>query len=100
MSKLPLKLRVFDYIAHTDHPVTTDEVVEALAPEYKGEMQMKFSRIDFYLQSLLGVNMIKQDKVEFDNSGNVQVYYVITDFGRSRIKYIPKNKENSSRDSI
>lgn len=97
MTKLPLKLRVFDYIAHTGHPVTTSEVTQALEPEYRGERQMKESRIDFYLQSLLGVNMIKEDKVEFDENGKLQVNYKITDFGKSRIKYIPTGKDNSSK---
>lgn len=88
--KLPLKLRVFEYLTQVSHPVTSTDVVKALENEYKGEKQMCYSRIDNYMQALLGVNMVKQSKVEFDNQGDLEVYYEVSDFGRSRIKYIPK----------
>ena len=57
--KLPLKLRVFEYITQTDHSVTSQDVFDALKDEYKGERQMCLSRIDNYMQALLGVNMIR-----------------------------------------
>lgn len=88
--KLPLKLRVFEYITQVDHPVTSMDVLEALKDEYKGERQMCYSRIDSYMQALLGVNMIREDKLDFDENGELEVYYVVTDFGKSRMKYIPK----------
>ena len=90
--KLPLKLRVFEYLTKVDGPVTSEDVLDALKDEYPGERQMKYSRIDSYMQALLGVNMIKQSQVEFDSQGELKVYYELSDFGRSRIKYIPKKR--------
>ena len=89
-AKLPLKLRVFEYITQIDHPVTTKQVTDAIKGEYEGERQMKYARIDNYMQALLGVNMIQQNKVAFDDKGKLLVYYEVSDFGKSRIKYIPK----------
>lgn len=96
MAMLPLKLRVFDYIAAAEHPVTVKEITEALEPEYHGERQMNEKRVDFYIQSLMGVNMIKENEISFDEDGKLQISYIITDFGRSRVKYIPKGKDNST----
>lgn len=87
---LPLKLRVFEYLTQVDHPVTSQNVYDALKDEYKGERQMKYSRIDEYMQALLGVNMVKESGLEYDKKGVLQVYYKVSDFGKSRIKYIPK----------
>lgn len=88
--KLPLKLRVFEYITQTDHSVTSQDVFDALKDEYKGERQMCLSRIDDYMQALLGVNMIRGEKISLNENGDLEVYYGVTDFGKSRIKYIPK----------
>ena len=88
--KLPLKLRIFQYLTQVDHPGTSQDVMDALKGEYAGEGQMTYERVDFYMQSLLCVDMIEQTDVEFDKDGELIVHYQITDFGRSRIKYIPK----------
>ncbi|MCI9597576.1 MAG: hypothetical protein HFE75_09825 [Firmicutes bacterium] len=90
MDKLPLKLRVFEYLSQADHPVTTQEVMDAIKDEYAGERQMNYHRMDDYMQALLGVNMIREANVEYNEKGELQVHYEVTDFGKSRIKYIPK----------
>lgn len=91
--QLPLKLRVFEYISQMDRPLTSKEVYEALKDEYPGERQMSLARIDDYMQELLGVNMIKEGKLQLDEKDELEVQYEITDFGRTRIKYIPRKKE-------
>lgn len=75
-----------------DRPVTTQEIIDGIKDEYAGERQMTYKRVDDYIQQLLGVNMIAQDKVEFDDNDELVVYYKVSDFGKSRIKYIPKRR--------
>lgn len=89
MKKLALKLRVFQWAAEYDKPFGIDDVMEALKNEYGNERQFTRKRIDTYLQSFLGACMIDAAEVDLDENGELIIKYVLTDFGRGRIKHIP-----------
>ena len=97
---LPLKLRIFEYAYQVNRPFTADDVLKTLASEYGGERQFTKKRIQEYLQTFLGVNMLKAAEVNYDEDGELVVHCVITDFGLSRVKYIPANKSESCRKTI
>ncbi len=88
---LPLKLRIFEYAYQVGKPFTAQDVLRDLASEYKGEKQFNKKRIMEYLQSFLGVGMLEAGEVEYDENGELIVHCKITDFGLSRVKYIPKH---------
>ena len=88
---LPLKLRIFEYSYQVNKPFTAQDVLRDLASEYGGEKQFNLKRIQEYLQSFLGVSMLEAKDVEYDENGELVVHCMITDFGLSRVKYIPKH---------
>jgi hypothetical protein len=88
---LPLKLRIFEYAYQVNKPFTAEDVIRDLAPEYGAESQFTKKRILEYLHSFLGVGMLEAQNVEFDDKGELVIHCMITDFGLSRVKYIPKH---------
>lgn len=89
MRKLALKLRVFQWVAEYGQPFDIEDVMDALKSEYGTERQFTKKRIDTYLQSLLGACMIDASEVSLDANEDLVVKYILTDFGKKRIKYIP-----------
>lgn len=88
---LPLKMRIFEYAYQTNKPFTVHDLLKDLAPEYGTERQFNKKRLQEYLQSFLGVNMLRAESVDYDENGELVVHCMITDFGLSRVKYIPKH---------
>ncbi len=85
---LPLKLRILQYAMDKKESVTVDEIMKVLASEYGGEKQFNAKRVTDYLDTFLGVQFMKADKVEFDKDNNLIIHYIITDYGLTRQKYI------------
>jgi hypothetical protein len=86
---LPLKFRIFQYIAQAKEPITADDIMIGLKSEYEGEKQFTKKRINEYLDSLLAVNMIKDANVDFNEKGELNISYEVTDLGISRVRYLP-----------
>lgn len=89
MMKLPLRSRVIHYLSKSGD-VTCDEVVDALKDEYGYERQYKPSLIQGHLMALVAVGIVDVDKVDFDDNDNLMLWYKITDYGRSKLSYLPK----------
>lgn len=87
----PLKLRIFEYAYQVNKPFTAQDILRDLKTEYMGESQLNLKRIQEYLQSFLGVGMLEASDVEYDEKGDLLIHCKITDFGLSRVKYIPKH---------
>lgn len=92
MSKLALKLRVFQWAAEQESPFSIDDIMKALKGEYGNERQFTEKRIDQYIQSFLGSCMMDVSSVAVDDNGKLRLSYMLTDFGRGRVKHIPGYK--------
>lgn len=90
MDKLALKLRLFQWAAEYEKPFGIDDAMTALEPEYGRERQFTRKRIDTYLQSLLGACMIEAVQITLNEKQELEVKYALTDFGKGRIKHIPR----------
>ena len=90
MSKLPFKVRMFEWASQQNVPFTEEDIYNAMEKEYGSERQFSAKRIDTYLQSFIGSYMIKPVDLDLDENNNLVVTYTLTDFGKGRIKHIPK----------
>lgn len=88
--KLPLKTRILQYAIQKDHDFTMQDVARDLQQEYDGESIFTQKHVEEYVDSFLGVGFFKAERLEFDSKGSLVIHYVITDYGRERDKYIPK----------
>ncbi len=88
---LPLKFRIFDYISKVKDEVMIDDILRDLQNEYGTERQFKKSMIAYHLDSLVGVNMIQITTAVLNTEGEIEMKYKITDFGLTKVKYIPIN---------
>lgn len=88
---LPLKMRVFQYVAQKGVEVNADDVLVGLASEYQGEKQFKRKRIEDYLDALAAVGMIKETEIAFNEKGDITISYEATKLGKERLRYIPEN---------
>lgn len=93
MNKLPLKIAIFQYACLINRTFTAQDVMLDLAKDYRGEAQFTIERVKDYLQSFLGVNFLKEQKVEIDAKGELVIHCRITDYGLTRVKYIPPNSQ-------
>ncbi len=89
MMKLPLRSRVLHYVSNSGS-VTLDQVVDALKDEYGDEGQFKRSVIEGHLMALRAVGIIEVEKAELDDNDNLVLWYKITDYGKSKLVYLPK----------
>lgn len=88
MMKLPLKTRILQYAIEQDAEITVNDVMAALASEYLGECIFSRKQVEEYIDSYLGVGFLTGSRMEFDESGNLVVYSKVTDYGKSRLKYM------------
>ncbi|MEI2777038.1 MAG: hypothetical protein V9G19_13925 [Tetrasphaera sp.] len=85
---LPMKTRILEYGIQKDAGFDADEMMSALAPQYGTEKMCSRKQVEEYLDSFLGVGFMKAENLELDQSGNLHVTYVVTDYGKSRQKYL------------
>lgn len=86
--KLPLKTRILQYAIDRNDTFTTADVYSDLQKEYAGEKLFTRKTVDEYVSSFLGVNFLSAKQIEFDKDGQLLITYLITDYGKSRKKYI------------
>lgn len=86
--KLPVKTRILQYAIDKNGDFTTNDVLELLKQEYPGEGMINRKQIQEYIDSLVGVGFFKATEIAFDEKHNLQLRYVVTDYGKSRKKYI------------
>lgn len=87
--QLPLKTRMLQYAIEKDGAIfNKDDVMKDLANEYPGERLFSEKQVAEYLDELLVVGFLKKEKTSFDENGSLLIDYSISDYGRSRAKYL------------
>lgn len=85
---LPMKTRILEYAIQKDAGVTVDEVLTVLEPDYGAERMCNRKQVEEYLDSFLGVCFMNAAELDLDERGNLQITYQLTDYGKSRKKYL------------
>lgn len=93
---LPLKTRILEYAINKDAPVTVDEITDALSKEYVGERFCNKKNIDKLIGTYCGVGVMEASKIEFDNNKQLDIEYVVTNFGKAYKRYIPDSKHSKT----
>jgi hypothetical protein len=88
MAKLMLKTRILQYVIDNDTPFKVDDIYKGLKPEYGAEGQFTKARIEDYLDSYVGVKFMRNINVGEGPDGEPEVTYKLTDYGKSRAKYV------------
>ncbi|MDW7674988.1 MAG: DNA-binding protein [Bacillota bacterium] len=86
--KLPLRYRILHFLSDNGS-YSVDDVMAALKDEYGGEGQFKRPLIANHLQSLKAVGMLEHCDVYFDDNGQLVQKFKITEYGFSRLDYLP-----------
>lgn len=86
---LPFKMRMYQFIGEAGKPVDADYIIEGLKSEYGAERQFTRKRIEFYLDSLASVAMVKEKDVYFNEKNELTIEYALTKLGEERLKYLP-----------
>lgn len=89
MNKLPMRFRILHFFTQ-QKKASVDDVLRALRGEYGGEGQFNAGRIGQHLASMRAAGLIEDRDVEFDAAGNLVQWFSITDFGASRMKFLPQ----------
>lgn len=91
MTKLPLRFSILYVLnkAGGKH-LTTKEIYDQLAKEYQGEGQFGMEQMELNLLAIKATGLIEGIDPYLDEEGEARYKYGITDYGRSRIKYLPK----------
>lgn len=89
---LPLKTRIFQYAMDKNKGITIEDIMKDLEPEYHGERIFNKKVVTDYVDSFLGVGFMKAETVAFDEKGQLKISCVVTDYGKTRKKYLPKQK--------
>ena len=88
---LPLRFRILHLVNQADgQPLTTEQIYRDLYDEYSGEGQFSLEFMEDHLLSVKAVGLIEAVEPYFDDHGEARYKYRITDTGRSRTKYLPK----------
>ena len=87
-STLPLRFRVLQYASLKDD-FNCKDLLTDLKEEYGGEGQFTKKMLTTHLDSLRAVGMINNIDVGFDENEELTIQYKITDYGRSRLSYLP-----------
>jgi aminopeptidase-like protein len=87
MSQLPIKFRMVQAICLNEE-VSNQEILELLKKEYPLDRSITEEGVEDYLLSLKAVGLIKLTSVSTANNGKLKMFYQITHYGRSRMKYV------------
>ena len=85
---LPLRFRILHYASKKDAFNYLD-LINDLKQEYGNDGQFNKGMMTLHLDSLRAVGMIEEADVDFDKNNELLVNYRITDYGRSRLSYLP-----------
>lgn len=86
--QLPIKTRILQYAIQKDAEFTAADAYNDLKGEYPGERFFNPHTVEEYVESFLGVGFLNATRTEFDGAGELVIYCKITDYGKSRAKYM------------
>ncbi len=87
---LPLKTGILKYAIDNKKGFRIEDIMRDLNKDYYGEKIFKKSIIENYIFAFCSVRMLEADDISFDNNGELNVTYKITDFGLQNKKYLPE----------
>lgn len=87
---LPLKSRILYYATKAKEPFTVAQVMKDLKNDYGSDGQFNKKMFTTHLDSLRAVGMMDTAKADFDASGELIIEYMVTDYGRGRLVYLPE----------
>lgn len=86
--QLPIKTRILQYAIEKDAEFTAADAYNDLKDEYPSERFFNLKTVEEYVDSFLGVGFLDATRTEFDDAGRLLIYCKVTDYGKSRQKYI------------
>lgn len=89
---LPMRFRIL-HLMSVNKSLTLDGVMAALKPEYGSEGQYKESMVNLHLQSMRAVGLIEVSDAALEG-GKLKETFRITDYGKDRLKYLPRDFKN------
>ena len=89
MKQLPLKMRILEYAIEKNEPFKVSEVMDALADEFKNERFFNSKHVELLIGAYCGVCVMKAVNFQFDKNNNLDVDYIVTEFGKNYKKLIP-----------
>ena len=92
--KLPLKFRILQMIA-AEQVISNREVARKIALEYSGERQAHEKVVTDHLTAFETTGMIACRAVAVGRDGCLEEELVVTSYGLTRLKYLPKRAKPS-----
>lgn len=87
---LPMRFRILHLISE-NAGVSEPDLMKKLEKEYKGEGQLRISIVKEHLTSMRAVGLIEDSSIELDGQSNLKQHVKITEYGKSRLSYLPKS---------
>jgi hypothetical protein len=92
MAVLPLRFRILHLVNKAEgKPLKTNDIYKELYEEYSGEGQFSLELMESHLMSIKAVGLIDAVEPYFDENHEARYQYVITETGKARTKYLPKD---------
>ncbi len=85
---LPLRFRIVHYASGTER-FTVNDLLRDLKDEYGNERQFCFKMLSQHCESLRASGLIEPEDVDITPDGQPLVTYRITEYGTSRLSYLP-----------
>lgn len=89
MNKLPLRFRILHFFSQVPE-ADNKKLMDALRADYGTEGQFTESIFTEHLMSMRASGLIQDKDVSFDTNGTLIQSFAITEFGKTRLKYLPK----------
>jgi hypothetical protein len=90
MAKLPLRFKLLYVLNKAGaSALSTKDIYDQLADDYKGERQFSLSLMENHLMAVKAVGIIEAKDPYIDEDGQARYKYSITDYGKTRIRYLP-----------
>lgn len=89
-AKLPMRFRMLHIISE-NAGISEPELMRILTKEYEGEGQFKLKAIKEHLTSMRAVGLIEDSAIELDEQNSLKQHVRITEYGKSRLSYLPKS---------
>jgi hypothetical protein len=95
MTLLPLRFKIL-YVLNKSggQPMTTKAIFEGLGSDYQGEGQFSLDKMEEHLMAVKATALIEGCEPYIDEAGEARYKYSLTDEGRKRIKFLPKQWQN------
>jgi DNA-binding PadR family transcriptional regulator len=87
---LPMRFRILHFFSQVKE-ASIKELMENLRSEYGTEGQFNARVLGEHLMSMRAGGLIETRDIEANGGGDVIVNYAITEFGQSRLNYLPKS---------